>query len=142
MVGHWRQLLLREELAVEQDGMGLSIRLTTDYGTGGGTGGKAELEAALLSLSQREKAAKSWATLEYPDKAEWATGKWAMTVRPVRGRRHNRTKGRSPANGDDQNDSLTKDTKDVSIPDELTLREGEVVRLTAGLPNKFWSGSR
>jgi hypothetical protein len=135
-----RRLLLREELAVEQDGMGLSIRLTTDYGTGGGTGGKAELEAALLSLSLREKAAKSWAMLEYPDKAEWAAGKWAMAVRPVRGRQHNRTKGRSAANVDDQNDSLTKDAKEVSIPDELTLREGDVVRLTSGLPNKFWSG--
>jgi hypothetical protein len=132
-----RRLLLREELAVEQEGMGLTIRLTTDYGTGGGTGGKAELEAALTSLSQRKKAAESWALVEYPEKAEWAAGKWAMAVRPVRGRRHNRTKGNAAAaaaaNGEDGND-------DMPLPDELSLREGEIVRLTAGLPNKYWSG--
>ena len=135
-----RRLLLREELAVEQEGMGMSIRLTMDYGTGGGTGGKAELEAALHSLSQRKKAAESWAMLEYPEKAGWATGKWAMAVRPVRGRRHNRLTGRGAATANASHDRIAKSTNEVAILDELTLHEGDVVRLTVGLPNKFWSG--
>lgn len=135
-----RRLLLREQLAAEQERMGLSIRLTTDYGTGGGTGGKAELEAALQSLSQRKKAAEAWATLEYPEKADWAAGKWAMAVRPVKGRRHNQVKGKGAKTLSEHDNSCSNGTEEIELPDEVTLREGDVVRLTAGLPNKFWSG--
>ena len=140
-------MCLSTDLAAEQDGLGLTIRLTSDYMTG-----KGELEAALSSMAQRRKAAEAWATQEHPERADWAVGKWAMALRPVTGRRHGsmKAKGNSAkaamtnrrrgAVGGVSQSGLAVALEDMHLPDELSLRVGEVVRLTAGLPNKYWSG--
>ena len=117
-----RTLLLREELAVAQEGMGQSVRLLADYGTGGR--GRAELDAALSVMAARRTAATTWALTEHPERAEWAAGRWARAKQHVRGRR-----AATPPDGEE------------SLGDELTLREEEVIRLSAGLPNKWWKGT-